>query len=120
MIVSPSSRSVSHSSSTGAANFWTSWTGGSQRNRFTHLCFESNLTESQETQILDLMDEVSKSIEAGTPMNHHDFEERIYEIVPHRAGSYSFAETIVSVLNREGRWPDVFQHMKKNGMNFGS
>jgi penicillin-binding protein-related factor A (putative recombinase) len=87
-----------------------------RRDPFTFLCFESNLSELQEIQIYDLMDEVSKSIKDGKPMSHHSFEERIYEIVPRRRGSYSFAKTIVSTLNRSGRWPEVYQHMTANGM----
>src|SRR5664279_4499968 len=91
-----------------------------ERDPFTYLCFESNLTEQQERQIYDLMDETEKRIRAGTAMIHHDFEQRIYAIVPKHDGSYSFAETIVSVLNQAGRWGEVFTYMQEHGMNLGT
>ena len=50
-------------------------------------------------------------------MSHHKFEESIYEVVPSRRGDYHFAEDIVSTLNYEGRWVEVYKHMKKDGMN---
>ena len=66
------------------------------------------------------MDETEKRIRDGQPMTHHDFEQRIYAIVPTRDGSYSFAETVVSVLNRAGRWTEVFNYMQEHGMNLGT
>ncbi len=87
------------------------------RRPFDGLVLESNLTEVQRRQIHDLMDETDKSITSGSPMSHHDFEVRVYSIVPERQGDYGFAETIVSTLNQERRWQRVFKHMQANGMN---
>ena len=84
---------------------------------FLYTVLESNLTESQVTAIYDLMDEAAKTIRNGKPMNDHEFEERIYKIVPSHRGDYHFAEDIVSTLNDKGRWVDVYTHMRKDGMN---
>lgn len=84
---------------------------------FDGLILESNLTEVQRRQILDLMNEADKSIESGKPMGHHEFERRVYAIDPKHDGDYSFAENIVSCLNREQRYQRVFKHMRQDGMN---
>jgi len=88
-----------------------------ERHPFISAVLEANLTESQIRAIYDLMDEALQTIREGKPMNHHEFEERIYEIVPSRRGDYHFAEDVVSTLNDEGRWVEVYKHMKKDGMN---
>lgn len=88
-----------------------------ERHPFIYTVLESDLTESQVRAIFNLMDEVSKTVRDGKPMSHHKFEESIYEIVSSRRGDYHFAEDIVSTLNDEGRWVEVYRHMKKDGMN---
>jgi len=89
----------------------------SEKRPFTYLALEYGLTKEQIERIYDLMDEVSKAIREGKTFHHSEFEDRIYQIVPQRKGDYHFAEEIVSTLNQEGRWQEVYQHMKKSGMN---
>lgn len=85
---------------------------------FTYICLEHGLTEAQIKEIFDLMDEVGKAIfDKKTPMSHHEFEERVYQIVPSEKGNYHFAESIVATLNQTGQYTEVYQHMKKSGMN---
>lgn len=85
---------------------------------FTYNALEYGLTESQVKQILDLMDEVGNAIlKKKTPMSHHEFEERVYRIAPAKRGDYHFAESIVRSLNKTGQYQEVYQHMKKSGMN---
>lgn len=88
-----------------------------EKHPFTYTVLESDLTESQARAIFDLMDKALQTIKNGKPMSHHEFEEKIYEIVPSRRGDFHFAEDIVSTLNDEGRWVEVYKHMKKSGMN---
>jgi hypothetical protein len=88
-----------------------------ERHPFIYTVLESDLTESQVRAIFDLMDKVSQTIRDGRPISHHKFEESIYEIVPSHRGDYHFAENIVSTLNDEGRWVEVYKHLKKDGMN---
>jgi ABC-type phosphate transport system ATPase subunit len=84
---------------------------------FTFLALEYGLTKEKIDKIHDLMDRVSDSIQKGKPMHHNVFENVVYEIVPSRKGDYHFAEEIVKTLNMEGRWEEVYKHMKKSGMN---
>lgn len=84
---------------------------------FIYAALEANLTKSQVKAIYDLMDEEHQAIKTGKPINHHEFEKRIYEIVPSRRGDYHFAENIVSTLNDKGRWVEIYNHLKKDGMN---
>lgn len=84
---------------------------------FTYHELEANLTKEQVEAVFDLMDEAQKSLASPKPMDHHDFERRVYEIVPARNGDYHFAEGIVGTLNQSGQYTDVFRQMKKSGMN---
>jgi hypothetical protein len=88
-----------------------------EREPFTHYVLEYDLTEYQVRAIYDLMDEMRAAIKSDNPPSHHNFETRVYEIVPLQNGNYHFAEGIVSSLNRERRYEDVYQYMKKDGMN---
>jgi hypothetical protein len=88
-----------------------------EKHPFTYLCLESELTEDQEDRIFQLMDEVQKGVGEGKLMRHEEFEERVYNIVPARRGNYSFAEGIVATLNETNQYAEVYQHMKKDGMN---
>jgi len=85
---------------------------------FMFLALESGLSNSQVEQIFKLMEEVSKAIfSKKTPMSHSEFEERVYQIVPTHKRDYHFAESIVRTLNAKGQYAEVYQHMKKSGMN---
>jgi hypothetical protein len=92
---------------------------GSQNDPFTYHCLEADLGKDQIQAILGLMDEVWNEAKkkGGKPMNHHEFEQRVYQIVPSHKGDYHFAEGIVSTLYDEGKYKEVFKHMKKDGMN---
>jgi len=88
-----------------------------EKHPFIYTVLEADLTESQVRAIFDQMDKALKTIKNGKPVSHYEFEERIYEIVPNRRGNYHFAEDVVSTLNDEGRWGEVYKHLKKDGMN---
>jgi hypothetical protein len=88
-----------------------------EKDPFAYLVLESGLTKGQMNRIFDLMDEVERTIRADKPMQHFEFEQRVYEIVPSHTGDYHFAENIVSTLHEAGRWQAVYQQMKRNGMN---
>lgn len=85
---------------------------------FMFLALESGLSNSQVEQIFKLMEEVSKAIiSKKTPMSHSEFEGRVYQIVPTHRNVYHFAESIVRTLNKKGQFQEVYQYMKKSGMN---
>lgn len=85
---------------------------------FNFLMLESNANQSQINAILDLMQSIRTAISQGNPpMSHGQFEREIYKIFPTKHGSYQLAELIVKTLNDEGKYEEVYQHMKKDGMN---
>jgi hypothetical protein len=88
-----------------------------QRHPFTYLTLEANLTRPQVESILNLMDETERSLSTSQPMHHVEFERRVYEIVPSRAGDYHFAEDIVRTLNDSNQYTSVHNHMRTSGMN---
>ncbi|GEM_PF-4313064 len=89
----------------------------SERSPFAYFALESNLTGQEIDKIYDLMDEAEKKIREGKPMPHHEFERRVYVIIPRRRGDYHFAEGIVGTLHKEGRWEAVYVYYKDHGMN---
>ena len=88
-----------------------------ERAPFIYLVLETRLSREQLDAIYKLMDEVQDGIRQGNPINHADFEQRVYDIVPSKNGDYPFAESIVSTLNQEHRYTGVYKHMKADGMN---
>lgn len=88
-----------------------------EKHPFIYSILESNLTEKQVKGIFELMDKTLKAIRNEKSINHYQFEEKLYKIVPSHRGDYHFAESIISTLNDEGRWVEVYKYMKKNGMN---
>jgi septation ring formation regulator EzrA len=84
---------------------------------FSYLVLESNLTSNQVDGIYDLMDDFRNYIRAGHKIKHPDFEEELYKIVPSKQTDYHFAQDVVSSLNDEGRYTDVYKALKKSGMN---
>ncbi len=87
------------------------------RHPFTHVILEREITRDQKEKLYDLMNKAQDSIAKGNAIPHHDFEKRVYEIVPKEAGDYHFAEEIVASLNVSGQYRTVYDHMKKDGMN---
>lgn len=88
-----------------------------KRHPFTYLALEFDLSETQYKAILDLMDEAWKSLKTTKPMRHPTFEQRVYEIIPSLNGNHEFVKSILLTLNDEGKYEDVYVHMKKDGMN---
>ncbi len=86
-------------------------------NPFIFLVLESAMTEAQMNSIYDLMEEVANGILNGNPMNHAEFEEKVYVIFPSQRGDYHFAESIVRTLKDRSRWERIYDHMKDSGMN---
>ena len=84
---------------------------------FSYLVLESNLTGNQVDGIYDLMDDFRNYIRAGHKIKHSDFEEELYKIVPSKQGDYHFAQDVVGSLNDEGRYTDVYEALKKSGMD---
>ena len=85
---------------------------------FAYHVLKGELSETQYMEIMDLMQSISEKIQEGrTPINHQEFEMRVYEIAPQHDGDHHYVEGIVSTLNEEGRFQTVYEHMKHSGMN---
>jgi Spy/CpxP family protein refolding chaperone len=84
---------------------------------FTHWSLEMNLTREQVRQIYGIMDEAHNSLSSQNPMNHNQFERRVSEVLREPLGSYAHAESILRAFNQSGEYTDVYQHMRRNGMN---
>ncbi len=72
------------------------------------LLFEYNITQSQNTALLNMMDEYRSKIEKGIDVNHHTFETEIYKIAPQVDGDYHFCEFLASGFMDARRWEEVF------------
>lgn len=86
------------------------------------LLFEYNITKEQYTDIMDIMDKFRNNIDKGNKVNHGNFEQKIYEAIPHLGNDYHFCEYLSRAFKNEGRWEEVFDklygHMPKyQGLN---
>lgn len=88
-----------------------------ERAPFSYLVVESGMTDTQEKEVYVLMDDFSNYVKAGRRIQHHDFEQELYKIVPTMNGDYHFAENVVASLNDEERYVDVYAALKESGMN---
>ncbi len=88
-----------------------------ERDEFAYLMLEVDATEEQEKAIYDLMDKTAKAIAESKEVPHSEFEKEVYIIFSNKRGDYHFAENLISILNKYGRWKSVYNHMKKSGMN---
>ena len=84
---------------------------------FSYLVLECYLASDQEDKIYQLMDDFTNYVRAGHKINHHDFEDELYKIVPSKNGDYHFAEDVVGALNDEGRYTIVYEALRESGMN---
>jgi hypothetical protein len=83
----------------------------------TQALIDADATESQERALFDLFDDAQVQIHKGTPMSHGEFERRVYDIFPIQNGDYHSAEGFVTAAAREGKWIEVYEHMRRTGMN---
>ncbi len=70
--------------------------------------YESKITREEYQKIMDLMDLYRDAIDSGKPVHHTQFEQEIYNIVPHKNGYYHFCELIAKLFAENGQWEEVF------------
>lgn len=87
-----------------------------RQHTFIYLCLESNLTEKQVNAIYDLIEGYQKEIRRGRDISPAEIERDFRKIIPEQ-GDYHFAENVISSLNEEGRYEEVYKALKKSGMN---
>ena len=74
----------------------------------SRLLFEYELTHSEYTDIMDLMDKYREMIDRKESVYSGTFEDEIYNIVPSHNGDYHFCEYITKAFMDNGRWEEVF------------
>ncbi len=82
-----------------------------------YVAIEADLTEKQVNDIYDLMDQAAEIIKSGKRLALPRIEQGIYEIVPNKTGNYHFVKNIIGALNDEGRWVEVYNHLRDQGLN---
>ena len=82
---------------------------------FVYTVLEANLTESQVIGIYDLMDQATEIIRGGKELALCRIEQGIFELIPNKKGNYHLVKDIIGALNDEGRWVEVYNHLREKG-----
>ena len=85
---------------------------------FLRLLLSLDATETQETDVYDLMGEVDDKLTEGQPaMDHVAFCKRVQKIFPGHEPKH-LAEAIVTRLapDADGGWDRVYEHLRTSGM----
>ncbi|HGH0517499.1 TPA: hypothetical protein ACJHFP_003693 [Clostridioides difficile] len=79
-----------------------------RNNDTSRLLFEHEITQEEETLLMDLMDSYRTKISNGEKVTRGSFENDIYNVIPSKNGDYHFCEFIAQNFMQEGRWQEVF------------
>lgn len=79
----------------------------SEDSNVSRLLFEYNITHSQYTKLMDLMDNLRVTISNKIPVDHTSFEEKVYDILD-KNGDYHFCESLAQSFMEDERWEEVF------------
>lgn len=74
----------------------------------SRLLFEYQITQSEYSAIMDLMDQLRSKLDKGEQIFSGSYEQQIYEIVPSANGDYHFCEFAAKAFYDDGRWEEVF------------
>ena len=84
---------------------------------FLRLMISLDATETQESDVYDLMGDVDARLSQGeAAMDHLEFYDRVHKIFPGHEPMH-IAEAIVTRLAPDGGWDQVYQHLRQSGMN---
>ncbi|MCY7817290.1 DUF1878 domain-containing protein [Bacillus haynesii] len=73
--------------------------------------YEYDISKNQYNEIMDLMDNYRSKIDNNEKVNHHIFENEMYEIVPQHSGNYHFVESLTRAFWENNRWEEVFDNL---------
>lgn len=79
-----------------------------RNNDTSRLLFEHEITQAEESLLMDLIESYRSRISNGENVTSSSFESDVYNIIPSKTGDYHFCEYITRNLMREGRWEEVF------------
>ena len=84
---------------------------------FLRLMISLDATEAQEAAVYDLVGELDTQLAERRPaMDQFEFCDRVSQIFPGREPQH-LAEAIVTRLAQDGEWDQVYQHLRRCGMN---
>jgi hypothetical protein len=78
---------------------------------FNQIILERKLSRADANKIYGLMDMLSEN---PTATDRQDFLERISELVPRYSGDATFASSVVTALNQDGKYGNVHDYLKYN------
>lgn len=79
------------------------------RDATSDILYENEITRSEYSDIMDLMDEYRHKIERHIKVNNSTFEDEMYAILPDNLnGNYHFCENITRAFMEDRRWEEVF------------
>lgn len=77
-------------------------------NNLSRLLFESELTNYEYKEIMDLMDKVRNKLAKNQVVSHVEFEQKMYDILPNHNGDYHLCEYLARAFMDDERWEEVF------------
>ena len=91
------------------------------KSHVNQVLYEYQVSQTQYSALMDLMDEVRAELDNHKEYTHGDFENRIKQIFPSHddpRNDYHFAEEIAQAFMEDGRWDEVFPALYGNETKF--
>jgi len=88
-----------------------------EKHPFIFTALEYRLSRGDVKKIYGLMEFYRKRISDGVTITHSEFERELYKEIPSLKGNFLFAKSIVMTLNDEKLYTEVYEELKKSGMN---
>ena len=88
-----------------------------EKHPFIFTALEYRLSRDDVKKIYGLMEFYRKRISDGATVTYSEFEREIYKEIPSLKGNFLFAKSIVMTLNDEKLYTEVYEDLKKSGMN---
>ena len=88
-----------------------------EKHPFIFTALEYKLNRDDVKKIYGLMEFYRKRISDGATITHSEFERELYKEIPSLKGNVLFAKSIVMTLNDEKLYTEVYEELKKSGMN---
>jgi Protein of unknown function (DUF1878) len=82
-----------------------------KHSHFNHIILERKLNRLDVNKIYGLLDMVSEN---PTATDRDDFLERLSDLIPKFSGDAMFASSILSSLNEDGKYTNVYEYLKYN------
>ena len=88
-----------------------------EKHPFIFTALEYRLSRDDVKKIYGLMEFYRKRISDGATITHLEFERELFKEIPSLKGNFLFAKSVVMTLNDEKLYTEVYEDLKKSGMN---